>query len=568
MQSGNDGIMNKHFWVLGLVVFIAACIRFYALGTIPNGLYQDETAIGYNAYSILETGKDEHGVSFPLYFTSFGDQKLPVYIYTAAISIKLFGLTPFAVRFPSALFGVLTVILMYVLVTKLTKKKNTGLIAAAILTVNPWHIHYSRATFEVSIGLFLLMTGSWAMMKAFEHKRGWLCISLLCFVLGLYTYNLTRMLAPLLAVFSFIFLKRNQKTPGKGELLIAILPTLILLLPFVLSFRSLGGVTSAQGTLLTSSAVVQAPLIELRSFANTLPKPIPQLFFNSYLLNGMQFSKNVANYLSVPFFFITGSTHGNHGISTTGQFYLFEIAIMLIGLWVWTRKRESWMIYLSGWAVITVGVASLTREAPHATRSYFLLFPLTVVLATGYETLLSYVRRSPKMIKVGLSLITLILFTLSGIHYFMSYTIRFPVVYAPAWRAEDPALAAFLLTSSIEYDKVIIDPAAGIPYTSVLFYLHVPPASFQDTVLRGNADEEGFIPVLKFNQFEFRAIDWDHDMKQPRTLLVTTPDNKPKDVTPLKTVYYPRKPVVFAVKQTIVQYPVEDIAFVLVNSRP
>lgn len=83
--------MNKRylFFILLLSIFVFAFIlRFYKLGEIPNGLYQDETAIGYNAYSILNIGKDEYGKDFPLYFKSFGDWKLPVYIYSTALSIK------------------------------------------------------------------------------------------------------------------------------------------------------------------------------------------------------------------------------------------------------------------------------------------------------------------------------------------------------------------------------------------------------------------------------------------------------------------------------------------------
>src|SRR3989344_4938577 len=92
-----------------LITALAFLLRFWRLGEIPNGLYQDETAIGYNAYSIIQTGRDEYGKSLPLYFKSFGDYKLPVYIYATVPSILMLGLTELAVRAPSALFGSLSV---------------------------------------------------------------------------------------------------------------------------------------------------------------------------------------------------------------------------------------------------------------------------------------------------------------------------------------------------------------------------------------------------------------------------------------------------------------------------
>ena len=135
-----------HIFILLLVFSISFLLRFYKLGEIPSGFYQDESAIGYNAYSIIETGKDEHGQPFPLYFKSFGDYKLPVYIYLTALSIQMFGLNEFAVRFPSALFGFLTVIVFYFFVRKLTKNRPLSIISTAFLATSPWHLHYSRAT--------------------------------------------------------------------------------------------------------------------------------------------------------------------------------------------------------------------------------------------------------------------------------------------------------------------------------------------------------------------------------------------------------------------------------------
>ena len=119
---------------LTAIFILAAFLRYYMLGTIPLGLNNDETAIGYNAYTILQSGKDEYGTSFPLYFRSFDDYKLPVYIYMTSINEKIFGATPFAVRFPSALFGSLSVIAIYLLVLFLSYIICTYLIPMQIYT--------------------------------------------------------------------------------------------------------------------------------------------------------------------------------------------------------------------------------------------------------------------------------------------------------------------------------------------------------------------------------------------------------------------------------------------------
>ena len=97
-------------WKLIFIFLIAAALRLFALGSNPPGLYWDEVSLGYNAYSILKTGHDEHNRFLPIdTFKAFGDYKPPGYIYATVPSIALFGLNNFAVRLPSALAGTLLV---------------------------------------------------------------------------------------------------------------------------------------------------------------------------------------------------------------------------------------------------------------------------------------------------------------------------------------------------------------------------------------------------------------------------------------------------------------------------
>src|SRR3989344_6180036 len=112
----------KHKLFLLVIILLAAFLRFYNITEVPPGVNRDEASIGYTAYSLLTTGKDEYGRPFPLSFESFGDWKLPLYIYTTVPFVKLFGLNELAVRLPSVLAGTLTVLLTYFLVMELFYK--------------------------------------------------------------------------------------------------------------------------------------------------------------------------------------------------------------------------------------------------------------------------------------------------------------------------------------------------------------------------------------------------------------------------------------------------------------
>src|SRR5581483_6030568 len=108
--------------ILTTAILIAFVTRFYKLGLAPAGINSDEAGEGYSAFSILKTGKDEFGKSFPILFRSSGDFKTPVYTYLIVPLIPVFGLTAFTVRLPSAFFGTLTVPILYLLVKRLSKR--------------------------------------------------------------------------------------------------------------------------------------------------------------------------------------------------------------------------------------------------------------------------------------------------------------------------------------------------------------------------------------------------------------------------------------------------------------
>src|SRR5512146_3517555 len=95
-------ILEKIDPYLFVIIIAAALLRFINLNAMPPALNWDEVSHGYNAYSILTTGKDEWGVSFPTIFRAYGDYKLPAYIYLTAVSEKFLGVDAFAVRLPSA----------------------------------------------------------------------------------------------------------------------------------------------------------------------------------------------------------------------------------------------------------------------------------------------------------------------------------------------------------------------------------------------------------------------------------------------------------------------------------
>ena len=152
--------LNLNRALFFLILLLAFALRFYKLGEIPLSLDWDENSNAYNAYSILKTGRDEYGQLFPITNRSFDDYKPPAYMYLNVISVGVFGLTPFAARLPSALFGFLTVPIIYFLAKllfedqKKEKRETIALVSSFLLAIAPWHLQFSRVGFEATVGLF------------------------------------------------------------------------------------------------------------------------------------------------------------------------------------------------------------------------------------------------------------------------------------------------------------------------------------------------------------------------------------------------------------------------------
>lgn len=88
---------------MALILCLGVFFRFFQIGQIPAGLTNDEADIGYDAYSILNTGKDQWDAKLPIQsFAGFGDYRPVFYTYLVVPMVKIFGLTNVAVRLPSA----------------------------------------------------------------------------------------------------------------------------------------------------------------------------------------------------------------------------------------------------------------------------------------------------------------------------------------------------------------------------------------------------------------------------------------------------------------------------------
>lgn len=181
--------MKIHKYLIFIILFFAFFLRGYKIETLPS-LNPDEAALGYNAYSLLQTGKDEHGISWPLHFKSFGDFKPGGYIYLDLPFVKILGLTPLAVRLPNLILSVLSIYIIYRLILLTTNNISLSLLSALVLALNPWHIHFSRGAWESSTSLFFIILGVyWLYLYLLKQKDIYLFLFIIPLSLSFYIYH-------------------------------------------------------------------------------------------------------------------------------------------------------------------------------------------------------------------------------------------------------------------------------------------------------------------------------------------------------------------------------------------
>ena len=224
--------------ILILIFSVGFILRFWQLGVNPASLDWDEASLGYNAYSLLKTAKDEYGTLLPLSIRSFGDYKPPLYTYLTTIPVALFGLNEFSVRFISALFGFLTVIVSYFLVKELFPHESSVFyfLFSLFFSLSPWHIQFSRIAFEANLALFFFVCGIWLFLKGINIGK-FLILSFISFGLSAYAYHSPRLIVPILLLGLFVLYRKELRKQLRW-IVCAIILLFIIIFPIIKEFSS------------------------------------------------------------------------------------------------------------------------------------------------------------------------------------------------------------------------------------------------------------------------------------------------------------------------------------------
>ncbi|MBI2617149.1 glycosyltransferase family 39 protein [Candidatus Gottesmanbacteria bacterium] len=530
--------MIRKIFILGCIFFLAYFLRFWELGGNPPSLDWDEASLGYNAYSILTTGRDEYGSFMPLSFRSFGDYKPPLYTYLTVFPVWLFGLNEFSTRFISAFFGSLSVVIGYLLIRKLFPGQAFWRYAlfTFLFALSPWHIQFSRVAFEANLSVFFFLTGVYFFLGSRTQKHFFLA-SLLSFATSLYAYHSPRLMIPLFLVGLFI-LFRNQMRISWRWFISAVAIFLLLISPI---FTDIGKSTSARFgsvTILNDNELLKSS-IGKQEEDRVNNDVLGSLMHNRRIVYAKAMLGGYLDHFNFDFLFLTGDAAFRHHAFGMGMLYLWEFPFLVFGVLVLLGKlrhnQNVQLLFL--WFLVSPISSSITKATPHAVRSLLFIPTHEIFITFGIVWVLTKLAWKKNIFPLAVP--ALFFFFLLNIYYYLHmYWVHTPVEYSQEWQYGYKQVVQEVTKLEQNFKKIIVTYRYDQPYIYFLFYKKVDPFWYQQ-----NWKEETIGRFTrKFGKYEFRNLDWREDRNEKNVLFVSIPnhpDEIPDDTDGIvHTVYF------------------------------
>ena len=484
--------------ILAAILTVAFFLRIFQLTTVPLSLHGDDIGVGYNAWTLLKNGTDEYGEKFPLTFRA---DISPLIFYVTVPSIALFGNSEFAIRLPSAICGVLTVLVAYLLTKKIfrlfeiTHASKLVLLSALSLSISPWHIQASRIAHDAGLALLIQLVAAVIFLIFLEKEnRSLLLLSACLFGLSVYAYHTPSFTTPVLLLLLLITF-RKKLDPFRPAVLLAFFIFIAVITPMALHR-------------------ISKPLGDTRfGGINIFIREQPNE--NLFIAVPRRFAMSFVNQLNPVSWFLDSSSSRYFNVKSSGFLYLLDSAFILLGIW---KLKSKLRLFLLGWIFIGLSAGALTSGPVNGGRILFILPPILIFSSMGLYCILQTAFK--KNLFLPVIIISLYMFSLSNflIQYFIG-----PQLFYREWEYGAKAVAQFALSRESQVRAVVITDQIKQGYVYVLFYGKKSPLWIQSVFYK----KHPYIGYSAFGNYEFRPINWEGDRQLHNTLLIGTPEEIP-----------------------------------------
>lgn len=544
-------IRRKALLILILIVILAVFLRLWQIGVVPPSPDWDEAALGYNAYSIMLTGKDEYGKMLPVVLQSFDDYKPALYAYLIIPFIKIFDLSIISVRLPSILFGIISVFTVFFLVklvlgvkeVRMSSRKissdTIALTSAFLFTISPWHIQFSRVGFEAQVGLSLdLLAITFFFLSL--RKKWFLTWSVVFAVVSIYVYQSEKLYIPLLFAVLLIIYGKNLLSYPRKILVLSFMTGLILILPMVFYVAtSPNALLRAKGVSIFAHETKMSQESSRRlDLARSRGDTLGQILDNRRITYARQITAAYLSHFEPNWLFLRGDGP-RHQAPYMGLLYVFEIPLILIGIYGvaflnFSRKSK---FFIFSYFLIAPIPAAITIDVPHAVRTLHFLPAFQIFAAFGLLMAFALIEN-----KIRVKVVKLLIYAAFGIfvllnfsYYLNQYFSQQNYFVSQDWQYGWKEAVDYAWVKHDKFNQVIVSnvPPLDQSYIFFLYYLKYDPFKYQKS---GGTQSGGFLSNHKnIENIIFRPINWVEDDHAKSTLFLGRPEDLPVNID--KTIY-------------------------------
>jgi len=483
--------IKKRHYILIFIIFASIIFRFYRLEDTPAGFHQDEVSQAYNSFAIATTGHDRYGELLPILFRSFGSYQPAVHTYLAVVPISLLGNTITAARFISALAGIFVVIFSYFIITELFEGKNKyklALIAAAVTSISPWAIHFSRRVVEANLGLAFFLAALYLFARALKRPQ---ILPWAALVMGISThaYYSERVIGVLfLPLFIVLFWKSFRKHKW-----------------IVFSAFVVFGLTMLPHVWLYATGAFARRFEQVSYFGND-PGSTPRVIYLA-----REFVSHYLNYLSPRNLFADTGAGLARVSPDLGVFFSWFIIPFALGLNFLIKSADKRFVkFMIALVPVSLIPAALTGDVFYPLRALEFLWAVGLIIALGLFVMHRYIGG----FKQNLLIFGLLVFY-SLFSFYTSYFLLFAHETTEYVGGSYIKLTEYL--DKYEGKNVVIDSARDFAVGLRIAYFKEYPAGKLAEVLRPQltsnyySSNVGVLETYKINNIETRLIDWGKD---------------------------------------------------------
>jgi 4-amino-4-deoxy-L-arabinose transferase-like glycosyltransferase len=526
---------NKNNWILVFIlVVIILCgsiLRFYKLGSIPPGLTDDEVNMGYDAYSLLETGKDQWGQSYPIFsFKGFGDYRSPVYTYLLLPLLPFMHMDAFWLKFPAAFFGVCTILLVFFIARKLGFSKEASCFAAFLLAINPWHVGMSRVAMVVIPGVFFLCMGMMLLLYA-KMRLTFVICSFIFFALTIYSYPAYMIVTPICLAL-LIILSYQKGIVTKKQFAFGLVVFLCMAVPYILSSQSSSvGVRMGQVNIFKDSGTIDVLNEKIGACQKTVPTIICKVTFNKYIAFSTKLGVNYIRHFSSDLLYSNGTVTQFSILPPRGLLLSLEFILFCLGIFFALRSYRDLRVLFLLVIILTAPLPDTITSDGHYGRFFVILPFIQLMVAYGFDGIVRY---TGNIILIPIVATLLFETSLFGVEY----TTYYPQFFSKYSHFGYEELSKNLYKAKSVYDEIYVSSRVNDAkqYIFYLFYTKFDPLKFQtDGNIEKIVEPNGWVRVKRIGNIYFVPSFPETEVFQRNTkniLFIGSPSEFPKAYIP------------------------------------